>query len=209
MRSLMFLLLLCLTSATLVAGEKANDPELSQLVQWMTGSFSSAEQAAADKDFYDIHLDMRPIWTDRTDGYWLYVEQAVSTSLDKPYRQRVYHVKRGENGVFESVVYALPNPEAVVNAQKKSDKPLSDLSPKDLKERVGCTVYLEKKGDTFAGSTREKECTSKLRGATYATSIITIRKGTVESWDQGFNDKDEQVWGAEKSGYIFKQVHGK
>jgi hypothetical protein len=57
----------------------------------MTGSFSSQEQAAADTSRYDIRLEMAPIWTDHPNGKWFYVEQAVAWSLEKPYRQRVYH----------------------------------------------------------------------------------------------------------------------
>jgi len=32
---------------------------------------------------------MVQIWEERTDGYWLYVEQAIAGYQDKPYRQRI------------------------------------------------------------------------------------------------------------------------
>ena len=57
----------------------------------------------------------------------------------------------------------------------------------------------------FTGSTQGKSCNSELRGATYATSEVIIGNGFIESWDRGFNEKDEQVWGAEKGGYIFER----
>ena len=50
----------------------------------MTGNFSSAAQAEADSAYYDISLDMAPIWTDREDAGWLYVEQAVASMLTSP-----------------------------------------------------------------------------------------------------------------------------
>ncbi|MGB0932242.1 MAG: CpcT/CpeT family chromophore lyase, partial [Chitinophagales bacterium] len=54
--------------------------------------------------------------------------------------------------------------------------------------------------------TKEKECGSTLRGATYATSKVNIYKDRLESWDQGFNDQDSQVWGAVKGPYIFDKM---
>ena len=54
------MLALVLGSASVV---EAGDFET--LAQWMTGSFSSADQAEADERYYDIRLEMVPIWTER------------------------------------------------------------------------------------------------------------------------------------------------
>jgi len=203
------LVLIVAMAALLTACNEPQESELDQLVAMMTGSFSSAAQAAADTNFFDIRLQMKPIWVATTPpeaGRYLYVEQAAGWTLDKPYRQRVYHVTDLGDGVFSSMVYALPDPEAAIGAWKL-DFPLSNLSPADLIEREGCAVYLSRQEDgSFMGSTRDKECTSSLRGATYATSEITIGADEVLSWDRGWNDEGEQVWGAEISGYVFKRV---
>ena len=53
-----------------------SDRDLRELRDWMTGHFSSQEQAQRDTNFYDIRLSVYPIWKDRSDGYWMYVEQA-------------------------------------------------------------------------------------------------------------------------------------
>jgi hypothetical protein len=63
-------LFLLLTAAV----SQAAEPGMEQLAQWMSGSFSSAAQAAEDSAYYDIRLEMAPIWTDRDDAVWLYVE---------------------------------------------------------------------------------------------------------------------------------------
>ena len=193
-----FLAAVCFTGQPAVAGD------LEDLVTLMTGSFSSASQAAEDPDnFWDIRLEMAPIWTDRTDGFWLYVEQASAEKLDKPYRQRVYHVMQVEENLFASAVYSVPDPEAVIGAWKVKD-PLSQWSPDDLEVREGCTVFLARDEDgSFSGSTRDKECTSTLRGASYATSEIVITTEGVASWDRGYDADDQQVWGAVKAGYVF------
>ncbi|MCB1052977.1 MAG: chromophore lyase CpcT/CpeT [Acidobacteria bacterium] len=183
------------------------DPELETFVAWLSGTFSSTEQAKADPDFYDIHLVMAPIWTDRTDGYWFYVEQAVATSLEKPYRQRVYHVSRLENGQIESAVYTLKDPQTYVGAGQEPQR-FDALSPNDLEVREGCAVIMHREPDgSFKGGTQENHCASNLRGASYATSEITLSENLLISWDRGFADNGEQVWGAQKGGYHFKRLN--
>jgi CpeT protein len=198
---LTLILPLLLLSATAQAGD------LQDLVTMMTGSFSSQAQAQADSaNFYDIRLEMKPIWTDNPDGHWFYVEQAVASHKEKPYRQRVYHVTQVEENLFSSMVFTVPDPEAAIGAWR-DEEPLSQWGPEDLEERQGCAVYLERRPDgSFAGSTRARECTSSLRGATYATSEITITADRVVSWDRGFDAEDNHVWGAEKGGYVFMKV---
>lgn len=185
------------------AGKKGSD--LDQLLSYMTGSFSSKEQAMTDSSYYHITLHMYPIWKGTHKGNWIYVEQAVASAPDKPYRQRVYKVEQTGKKSFISYIYALPNPKAMVGAHN-DESSSSDLSPDDLILREGCAVFLEKTGkNTFAGSTKEGACGSTLRGATYATSKVTITEGVLESWDQGWDEDGVQVWGAEKGAYIFKR----
>ena len=175
------------------------------LVEWMTGSFSSTAQAAADSNYYDIRLEMVRIWPERTDGCWIYVEQAVAASLDKPYRQRVYHVVQLEDDLFKSEVYTLPDPQSVAG-QWQDPALLADLGPTDLEERDGCAVFLRQdKGGEFAGGTIGRGCGSGLRGAAYATSEVVIGPDRLASWDRGFGAGGAQVWGAERGPYIFEK----
>ncbi|MFT3686602.1 MAG: chromophore lyase CpcT/CpeT [Phycisphaerales bacterium] len=86
---------------------------LDMLIAWMTGSFDSAEQAAADRSYYDIRMHVAQIWTERPGGSsgsvrWLYVEQAMADQQSRPYRQRVYRVSALGGGVFKSEVLELP-----------------------------------------------------------------------------------------------------
>jgi CpeT protein len=190
-------LLLAATPASAV------EPDAALLASWMTGSFSSAAQAAEDSAYYDIRLEMAPIWTDRDDAVWLYVEQAVAGMTDRPYRQRVYRVSQAESGVFESAVFTLPEPETQVGAWRDPE-PLKNLAPEDLELREGCTVFLKHDGKgSFVGGTEGNGCLSGLRGAVYATSEVIVGPGRIESWDRGFDAEGSQVWGAEKGAYVF------
>jgi hypothetical protein len=179
--------------------------DLDLLASWMTGSFSTAAQAVDDPDFFDISLHVAPIWPDRSDGRWLYVEQAVTEHQDQPYRQRVYRLRELAPGLFESQVLTLPDPSSVIGAWRLED-PLAELSPEDLTERAGCAILLRRRGETFEGSTLASLCTSTLRGASYATSEVVVTPDGVVSWDRGFAADGSQVWGAVKGGYVFDRI---
>lgn len=182
-------------------------PELDVLASWMEGSFSSAQQAGAlPSDFYDIRLETRRIWTHRSDGIWLYVEQANAKSLDAPYRQRVYCLESRGFGRATSTVYTLPEPALDFAGAWKRPELLHSLKREDLAEREGCTIYLEKQALAWVGGTRGRGCASSLRGAAYATSIVRIFADRLESWDRGFSANGEQVWGSTAGAYIFAKT---
>lgn len=179
--------------------------QIDVLVNYMTGSFSSEEQAKSDSNYFNIELEMVQIWKDRTDGPWIYIEQAVAESKNKPYRQRVYRLKEQSDGKIESIVYTIPDPQRFAGDYKK-DFPLVRLTPDSLTRKEGCKVVLYRADiGYFEGSTVDKNCPSELRGASYATSEVMIDKDKLISWDRGFDENGRQVWGAEEGGYIFKK----
>lgn len=168
----------------------------------MSGTFDSRAQAGADSNYLEISLKMQPIWVDRP-GKWLYVEQALYSAQDRPYRQRIYQLEKGKRATFRSRVYELNNPAAYVGGAEQPER-FEALSLEDLSERVGCAVVLRKDGSgIYRGSTVDKACSSTLRGASYATSRVSIHTSFIQSWDQGFDTNGEQVWGATEGGYMF------
>lgn len=181
---------------------EASDPELVKFSQLLIGDFNSSEQAAKDTSYFHITLSMTRIWDDRTDGIWLYVEQAMATKKDKPYRQRVYKLTHPSANVFASDIYMIANAAEVIGL--KEDPAKGTLLTFDkITRKDGCTVYLSADKGIYQGGTRGAECPSDLRGAKYATTRIKLTEGMLESWDQGFDSTGTQVWGATKGGYIF------
>lgn len=177
----------------------------------LVGSFTSAAQAKADKDFREIHLHMTRIWTSRTDGPWIYVEQAVASEPLKPYRQRIYQVALSDNpdavpGTVESRVFELPgDPLAFAGAWSEPAR-FDAVSVEQLVPRDGCTVYLVPNTDgSWSGGTDGNGCSSALRGASYATSEVTVNEKELRSWDRGYDRSGKQVWGAEKGAYVFER----
>lgn len=179
------------------------DRQVWRVERYLTGVFTNREQAEQSPgDYFHIRLVCLPIWEERRDGPWLYVEQASDTSLDAPYRQRVYRLRRSGSQVI-SDVYTLPDEGAAV-ACWLDPVPLEGVRPKDLALREGCSIELVAVGDTeFQGSTVGANCPSDLNGASYATSHVSLREGVLESWDRGYDADGDQVWGADAGPYRF------
>lgn len=193
------------TGCAAVARQADRPSAVSEVARRLTGSFSSEAQAKEDPAFLDVRLHMAPIWTSRTDGPWIYVEQAMATALDTPYRQRVYRLVDRGDGAVESLVYELEKPAARVGAWRDPSRFDAD-SPESLVLRDGCSIVLERAGEAWIGSTNERDCESSLRGARFATSEVVLLEQGLDTWDRGFDAEGKQVWGATKGAYRFRRV---
>ncbi len=177
---------------------------LETLVTWMTGAFDSADQAKSDTSYLNITMKATRIWDDKPNGAWIYLEQAAAEAPDKPYRQRIYFLSELEEDSYTSDIYNIKDETALVGAWKDPSK-FDNLTPFDLQNKQGCTVFLFYDGFQFSGSTNEKTCKSNFQGATYTASDVILTASELRSWDRGHNDAEEQVWGAKDGPYIFKK----
>jgi len=179
------------------------DDGLNELVSIMQGNYSSQKQSLTDTSYFNISLRMVPIWKDK--GHYLYVEQALYTKQDKPYRVRIDEVsKKGDS--YISAIYVLNNEKDWIG-KWKTPAVFDKLSESEITAKPGCEVVLKRiSKNKFTGQTGEKTCASELRGASYASSKVTISSSQILSWDQGFDKDGKQVWGAEKGGYIFDRI---
>lgn len=180
----------------------ATNPELEKFASHLTGKFSSQKQSEADTAFFNISLTMTRIWEERTDGIWLYVEQAVAASEDRPYRQRVYKLGNPSENWFTSEIYTIKNAKEVIGLRSDAAK-RSLLTFEQIELKEGCTVFMEYSNGVYTGGTRGTDCFSDLRGAKYATTKIRLTDTVLESWDQGFDATGKQVWGPTKGAYVF------
>jgi CpeT protein len=180
--------------------------DLKLLASWMSGSFSSQQQARADSNFMDIRLRMVPIWSDLTDGYWLYVEEAVANHEIEPYRQRIYHLAQKDDTTFISDVYAFDDPMRFTGAWRDMTL-LADLTPDSLQLLDGCSIIIIRDSTgAFYGGTVGQGCASEMTNAAYATSEVRVSADSLVSWDRGFDADGNQIWGAKTGGYIFKKI---
>ena len=203
MKKIIFILGITVTILSCKSGQTANESNLNELVTIMQGAYSSEAQSVADTSYYNISLRMVPIWKNK--GHYLYVEQAMFKRQDKPYRVRIYKVsKRGNEYISE--IHTLKNEKDWIG-KWKTPEAFDALKESDIELKPGCEVVLQRDGkNKFTGQTGEKTCPSELRGASYATSKVTVLSDQIISWDQGFDASGKQVWGATKAGYIFVKI---
>lgn len=173
---------------------------MKELVNIMQGSYSSEKQSIADTTYFNISLRMIPIWKNK--GHYLYVEQAMFSKQEKPYRVRIYKLSQ-KGDEFTSEIYTLKNEKEWIG-KWQTPEVFDKLSENDIDLKQGCEVVLKRIGkNKFVGQTGNKTCPSELRGASYASSKVTITQNEIFSWDQGFDKDGKQVWGATKAGYVF------
>lgn len=181
--------------------------KLELLADHLTGSFHSARQAASDSNYYNISLEMARIWPERTDGFWIYVEQSVTNRKDKPYRQRIYHVKEEEDSTYRSVMYAFDSASRYAGWYTRPEA-FHELSASQLQLLEGCDVILtaNSAGTHFTGGTHENDCKNSWGKANYATSEVQLTDSTLISWDRGYDSTHTRVWGAEWGPYVFDKI---
>ncbi|NBO72047.1 MAG: hypothetical protein EBU66_05050 [Bacteroidetes bacterium] len=203
--SLIAVVILCIDYIPLYAQEDPiKDKALQEFATMLIGEFNSKDQADQDSTYFNIHLSMQRIWTTDSHAIWLYVEQAMDTKRDKPYRQRVYKLLHPGKDVFTSDIFTIINQERFIGLQYDQAKQVT-LTREMIELKDGCTVTLKNNNGIYTGGTDEDKCPSDLRGASYATTKIMIAEKLLESWDQGFDTSGKQVWGATKGGYKFRK----
>jgi CpeT protein len=175
-----------------------------RLASWLAGEFDSADQAATDGAYYAISMRLCPVEVPALGARVLYIEQATMDALDEPYRQRLYVVESVSADVAVSRVY-----EATRSSTESAlvglceDPAAARIDAADFALRGGCDVVLTWDGARFTGGTEGEDCESSLGGAAYATSAVTLTPEALTSWDQGWDDQGEQVWGAVDGPYVF------
>ncbi len=168
----------------------------------LAGRFDSTAQAAADPSYFEIQLHVCPVDAPQVGPRVLYVEQAVMSSLDRPYRQRIYVVEPGATDAdVVSRVYTVADETSWIGACDESTP--RTVAPSDITERAGCAVFLAWEDDRFVGGTEGNGCASSLSGASYATSEVEMTDTELRSWDRGYDAQAQQVWGAVAGPYIF------
>lgn len=194
----------------LACGEKTTDSAdsfdvISEFEAQLVGRFNSSAQSIEDPSYYDVTLSACPVSAPDLGDHVLYIEQALSTDLRSPYRQRLYVLDVTEEGVaVRSTIYTLENEDAYVGLCDESEMASFQASDATLKE--GCHVDLTWNGTGFEGQTEEGSCPSDMNGASYATSFVTTTPTRIESWDQGWSANGNQVWGAVEGAYIFERL---
>ncbi|KAK9995253.1 hypothetical protein SO802_019939 [Lithocarpus litseifolius] len=186
------------------------------VAQSLTGQKFSRDQASRDPDnYFNIRLMTCPA-AEMVDGSnVLYFEQAFWRTPQKPFRQRFYMVKPCPKELrcdVEVSSYAIRDVEEYRNFcdRPKDQRPLPEEVIGDIAEHL-TTIYLKRcergKRCLYEGSTPPGGFPNSWNGATYCTSELAIVKNNeIHTWDRGYDDDGNQVWGAKEGPYEFKPV---
>jgi hypothetical protein len=190
-------------------GEHALLPEL--YADQVVGSYSSVAQHRRDARYDEVEARVIRIWRDRTDGVWLYQEQAIinqpgvdaATARSRPYFQFVARVAPLGNGLLRRDNFRVSDRARWVG-MTAGDARLATLSPADL-EPASCHNRIELISQGY-WSSRTESCANSYRGAMYMESrSISTPTGFI-NWDRGFSASGEHVWGPRWGGYVFDRV---
>lgn len=209
-------LALCLILASLCGGgcgvetsSNTHAPQIPEKVDrlagWLTGSFGDAER---DSGAEALDLHGCPVWPDRTDGRWIYVEQTRASGSDhsiRPIRQEMLRVRINDQANLVAEVFAFPAGDIPAPGSWRNPRSLDAVDPFLLLPKEGCTIHLTDLEGAFRGRTRGAGCENAREGATHVTREVVITATMISSWDRGFDAQGTQVWGSSEGPVIFQR----
>lgn len=177
----------------------------------VTGTYSSAAQHRADPGYDEVEARIIRIWPDRTDGVWLYQEQAIITqdgltpeeARARPYFQFVARVTPIGNGLLRRDNFRVLARERWVGVTG-SDVRLAALSPADLAP-ASCHNRIELISPGYWIG-RTESCNNAFRGAASMESRSISTPAGFVNWDRGLALDGSHVWGPRSGGYVFDRV---
>ncbi|GFZ17301.1 crumpled leaf [Actinidia rufa] len=180
----------------------------------LSGEKYSREQASRDPDnYFNLRWLSCPA-AEMVDGSKvLYFEKAFWRTPHKPFRQRFFMVKPCPKEMkcdVELSTYAIRDAEEYKNFcdRPKDQRPQPEEVIGDIAEHL-TTIHLKRcdrgKRCLYQGSTPPDGFPNSWNGATYCTSELSVMKNNeIQSWDRGYDDDGNQVWGVKGGPYEFK-----
>lgn len=177
----------------------------------VVGTYSSAAQHRADPAYDEVEARIVRIWPDRTDGVWLYQEQAIITqdgltpeqARTRPYFQFVARVTPIGNGLIRRDNFRVIARERWTGISE-GDARLATLGPADLAP-ASCHNRIELVSPGYWIG-RTESCNNSYRGAASMESRSVSTPTGFVNWDRGFALDGSHVWGPRGGGYVFDRV---
>lgn len=170
----------------------------------LEGTMTTSVQVKDDAPVIKVQMTTCRVKVDRNnDSVFLYQEQGIVGSLDKPYRQRFLEITTSEeaNNIVYSRSYKPDSLEQWTNFCDSENKTVSESSL----GKLVCTVTLKPFLTVYSGTTPPEGCPADVRGAVSITNRIILHQEGMDTWDRGFDESGNQVWGAEDQAYQFRR----
>ena len=186
-----------------------------QVTSYLTGIMETSAQAKAIPGAPSVRMTTCEVKLNQTDpsakrsqGVFLYQEQALTRNLSKPYRQRFLEIipSIDKNGI-ESVSFKPINPKKWIGLCKKT--PSERVISYQEIENANCSVFLKPVGDQYIGETQPGGCVTNFKGAVKITNTIELDQNGMETQDRGFDAQGKRVWGAENRPYQYQKIEVK
>ena len=173
----------------------------SEVAEFLSGTMVSTV-VRENEPTVTVEMTTCPIAVEGKDNaIYLYQEQGIIPNLNQPYRQRILELTASEANeeLVLSRSFKPDNLEAFINY---CDRKGRTVLAQDLGEEV-CTVTLQPYFNVYLGRTPSEGCPSELRGAVKVSNRIILHPDGMDTWDRGYNEEGEKVWGAEDKPYRF------
>lgn len=201
-----------MTPLILLAAAAAHpDPTLAEYAAAAPGAFSSEAQHRADPRYDWVEARVVRIWPERTDGVWLYQEQAIvnqpgltpQAARARPYFQFVARVAPLASGLLRRDNFRVLDGAKwlglVPGDRRIAALGLADLAPASCHNRIEKVAI-----GVFQG--RTESCANTYKGAAWMQSLSVSTPEMYVNWDRGFDAAGNRVWGPEAGGYVFRRT---
>jgi hypothetical protein len=202
----LFFVAVFLTTSLPAQAQISLEQQVNEVVARLVGVMDTSAQAIANPKLSDVRMTTCKISlsSPETDAVYLYQEQALSSDLTKPYRQRILQISPTiYSQSVRSRSFRPARPEMLIGLCNQPEA--SRVVPLSDRGTPVCTVFLKQSGEDYVGRTPIDGCPAKVRGAVRITNQITLHKTGMDTWDRGYDTYGKQVWGAKAESYQFRR----
>ncbi|QUM82697.1 chromophore lyase CpcT/CpeT [Moritella sp. 5] len=164
------------------------------LKQWLSGMYRSTNDVIQGR-VINIDLNISPIWQDRIDGEWLYMESRITHSSNKPFRQRIIQLVATPNGLIRLYSYSIPRASDFAGAYY-TPQLLTSLTQSQLSISNNCELLIELKVTyTFVGETDPDSCITHRTNTPLMTTFFAVSEVNISFLDGGYDKSGKLVPG--------------
>jgi len=157
------------------------------LTQWLSGIHKSNNDVIQGREV-SIGLQAFPIWQERVDGEWLYIESRIVGSPNKPFLQRILQLVATPNGLIRLYSYSIPRASDFAGAYY-SPQVLMSLTQSQLTISNNCELLIELKVTrTFVGEADSETCRSQGRSP-LMTTFFAISEVNISFLDGSYSQR--------------------
>lgn len=181
-------------------------PALQSLADYMTGSFVGLVSSGADGGKTERKIESWPIWTDRKDALWLYLDEKEGTSPARQIDECILRLTELRPGILAGEFFQLPAPPVAPGRLRSVDY-FSSITPAALSLRDGCAMSFRRTTDTvFSGQSTGTGCSAAMSSGAYLSREFVLTPSSIERQDRTFDRSGKELSATATPRLIFLRV---